>query len=314
MDSPTRSASARAMRKSRPSSWRDFFNMKTPALAKAAMMPTRAKAIRIFMGALSHPMCGAGLTRFIVLLAALAAAAGTARLGFWQLERARQKDSVEAAVQARASLPALSGSELQGPQDIHRLVEVEGRWQAKSLIFLENRPMAGMVGFVALTVLELSDGRSVLVQRGWQPRDLRDRTLTLPVPTPEHAVRLRARVAPPPSRLLEFQEGDTGMVRQNVDLQRLAEEFAAALIPQVSLVQLEPARVCLHSTAGECAEPVEDGLRREWAVIGSSADKNRGYALQWFSLSVLVTGLYLWFQWIAPWRRRRHGSGHQDPA
>jgi surfeit locus 1 family protein len=43
-----------------------------------------------------------------------------------------------------------------------------------------------------------------------------------------------------------------------------------------------------------------EGLRRDWSVVASSADKNKGYAFQWFALSALMAGLYLWFQWIQP--------------
>jgi surfeit locus 1 family protein len=48
-----------------------------------------------------------------------------------------------------------------------------------------------------------------------------------------------------------------------------------------------------------------DGLRRDWPVIAQSADKNKGYAFQWFALSALIAGLYLWFQWIQPIRHAR---------
>jgi surfeit locus 1 family protein len=43
-----------------------------------------------------------------------------------------------------------------------------------------------------------------------------------------------------------------------------------------------------------------DGMRRDWAVVASSADKNKGYAFQWFALSALMAGLYIWFQWVQP--------------
>ena len=47
---------------------------------------------------------------------------------------------------------------------------------------------------------------------------------------------------------------------------------------------------------GEASE----GLRRDWPVVALSADKNKGYAFQWFALCALIAGLYLWFQWIQP--------------
>lgn len=276
--------------------------MNTPALAKAAMMPTRAKAISSFMSSLSHPIKGGAATRLIVLLAAIAGAALTAGLGFWQLGRAQQKDAIQAAVAAKAALPALDAAALQGAEQVHRLVELTGRWRPETLLFLENRPMSGRAGFVVITALELADGRAVLVQRGWQPRDLRDRTLTQPLPTPaDQAVRLRARVALPPSRLLDFEGGEQGRVRQNVDLSAYAREFSLRMPLDISLQQLEPTLACMTDA---CDTPQPDDLKRDWVVVGSSADKNRGYAVQWFSLSALIIGLWLWFQWFRPRRHR----------
>jgi cytochrome oxidase assembly protein ShyY1 len=73
----------------------------------------------------------------------------------------------------------------------------------------------------------------------------------------------------------------------------------------VSLQQVEPALACKGE---ECGDLLEDGLRREWTVLGSSADKNRGYAVQWFSLSALALGLYLWFQWWRPRKQRMRAA------
>lgn len=250
----------------------------------------------------------------VLALAAAAAVALTASLGQWQLKRAAQKDALQASVQAKALMPPLQAAQLQGQADIHRLADVTGRWKPETTVFLENRPMSGRAGFIVLTALDLGDGRSVMVQRGWQPRDIRDRTITQPVPTDgDRLVRVHARAAPPPTRLMDFEGGVQGRVRQNVDVPSYAAEFGLPGLLPISLQQLKPAMAC---ASGDCSEHLEDGLLREWALVGSSADKNRGYAVQWFSLSVLVAGLYLWFQWWRPWwlRRRAASPGHSPQA
>ena len=50
--------------------------------------------------------------RWVVLVAALLATALTARLGVWQLDRARQKLDLQDRIEARADLPVLLGAEL----------------------------------------------------------------------------------------------------------------------------------------------------------------------------------------------------------
>jgi surfeit locus 1 family protein len=54
--------------------------------------------------------------------------------------------------------------------------------------------------------------------------------------------------------------------------------------------------------------PNSDGLRRDWPVVAQTADKNKGYAFQWFALSALIAALYFWFQWIQPLRHARQNN------
>jgi surfeit locus 1 family protein len=44
-------------------------------------------------------------------------------------------------------------------------------------------------------------------------------------------------------------------------------------------------------------------LQRQWTPAVLDVSKHHGYALQWFALSALITGLYVWFQLIRPRRR-----------
>ncbi len=232
----------------------------------------------------------------VVLLAALAGAVLTARLGLWQLDRAAQKTALQRDHAARAAAPSLPADALArsvgaAAAQHHRAIRLRGRWLGDATVFLENRPMDGRVGFYVVTPLVLAPGDAVLVQRGWAPRDLRDRRLLPPVPTPEGEVELRGRIAPPPGRLYEFDADEAGPIRQNLDLERHAREIGVALRP-LSVLQEDDA-----STAA-------DGLLRRWPAPGVDVAKHQGYAFQWFALSALITGLYVWFQLVRPRLRR----------
>ena len=79
----------------------------------------------------------------IVLLAALALSAATARLALWQLDRADQKLALQAAQQRQRALPPLSESELpatsaQAEVDKHRLVALQeiGRASCRERVYL----------------------------------------------------------------------------------------------------------------------------------------------------------------------------------
>lgn len=235
--------------------------------------------------------------RFVVVtLGALVMAATTARLGFWQLDRGAQKAAMQAAIDARAKQPPLAGgAALEGDasQLHHRRVVLAGRWSVAHSVFLDNRQMDGRPGFFVVTPLVLADGRAVLVQRGWVARDLNDRTRLPALATPVDDVRIAGRIAPPPARLYDFAGGETGRIRQNLDLDAFARETGLRFVPQMSVLQTDP------------PSAADAPLRRDWPAPGSGVAKHHGYAFQWFGLSALIAALYVWFQFIQPRRNLR---------
>ena len=239
---------------------------------------------------------------WIVTLAAAGTVALTASLGVWQLSRAAQKQTLETDIAARGAMAELDVGALAsvpgGAVDplLHRRVRLKGHWVPEASIYLDNRPMAGRSGFILATPLRLSgDGRALLVQRGWVPRDFQDRTRVPDIATPSGEVDVSGRLAPPPSRLFELGTAEQGRIRQNLDIDSLARETGLSLLP-LSVLQ-----------TGASAE----GLLREWPRFESASHKHHAYAAQWFAMSAVAAGLYAWFQLISPRRRRTlHG---QDP-
>jgi surfeit locus 1 family protein len=235
-----------------------------------------------------------------VTVAALATALLTARLGWWQLDRAQQKLTALAAREAQAQMPAidqvaqLASTDAQAQDQHHRLLQLSGRWSPAHTVLLDNRQMNGRPGFFVLTPLVLADGSALLVQRGWLPRDFLERSRVRDVPTSSDEVRVLGRIAPPPSRLFEFGSAVPGRIRQNVDLDAYSRETGLRLRPLSLLLADSPA------TLG-------DGLQRDWPSPSTGVAKNRGYAVQWFALSLLIVALYVWFQIIQPYRRRAGG-------
>ena len=236
------------------------------------------------------------------LLAALAGVGIAVRLGLWQLDRAAQKESVQALTQARSTAPPLDAAGFAraccaDPAALHhRRVRVRGQWLAAGAVWLENRQMNGRPGFILVVPLRL-DGRSdaVLVQRGFAARDNDDRTRVPKVASPPGIVEVDGLIAPPPARLYEFEVAASGAIRQNLDLPAFAAQIDVALLP-VSILQLGPA----------VGGAVADRLLRDWPRPAAEVQKHHGYAFQWFALGALMTGLYVWFQLVSP-RRRRAG-------
>ena len=236
--------------------------------------------------------------RVIVTVAAVVMAALTFRLGLWQLDRAQQKIDLQQRIDQRGRMAPLGTAELatsaaEADGQFHRPVQLTGRWLPQATVYLDNRQMNGRPGFFVVTPLQLADGSAVVVQRGWQPRDQLDRARVAEVPTPAGEVTLSGRVAPPPARLYEFQAPGTERIRQNLDLDAYARETG---------LRLRPLSVWQTGAASE-------GLERDWPKPAIDVARHQGYAFQWFALSALVAGLYVWFQLIRPWRQggRRDG-------
>ena len=237
----------------------------------------------------------------VVLVAVTITAAVTARLGWWQLDRAAQKNALQAALDTRRALPPLAASMLAlditaAAAQHHRAIRLEGQWLADATVYLDNRQMNGRPGFFTVTPLLLADGTAVLVQRGWLPRDMAERTRVVAPQLPVGLVQVEGRIAPPPGRLYEFDGAASGAIRQNLNLDVFARELSKNLRP-LSVVQEEG------------KPPLADGLLRQWPQPGSDVHKHYGYAFQWFALSALIVGLYVWFQLIRP-LIRAHQAAH----
>jgi surfeit locus 1 family protein len=231
------------------------------------------------------------LRHWLTLLAALAAAALTARLGLWQLDRAQQKLDLQAAIDAEAARPPLANAELGADHQLHRRVVLRGTWVPQHTVWLDNRPMDGRAGFYVVMPLRLAGrAEAVLVQRGWAPRDPARREHLPALTTPAGEVEVSGRLAASPSRLYELGEGATGPIRQNLDPAAFALESGLTLLP-LTVVQTASAQ--------------DDGLLRQWPAPDLGLHKHYGYAFQWFALCALVLALYVWFQHLRPRFRRQ---------
>lgn len=253
-------------------------------------------------------MLGLSPRRALILFATLLMVALTLRLGFWQLDRAAQKAALQASELQRAELPplpqqALASRDDEVAQQLYRRVALRGHWLAQHMVFLENRQVEGRPGFVVVTPLRLSSGGVVLVQRGWAPRNFVDRTALPQVPTPDSEVEVLGRVAPPPGKLFELGQTSAGSIRQNLDLAAFSAEIGLDLKP-VSIQQLGDVAAAVAANAGAAPSSPGDGLLRSWPRPAANISKNHGYALQWFALSALTAGLYVWFQLINPPKQR----------
>jgi surfeit locus 1 family protein len=254
---------------------------------------------------------------WVITIAAIIAAAVTLKLGFWQLGRAQEKLALQASIQEQAALPALNASSLataQASTVLHRSIILTGHWLPQHTLFLDNRQMDNKPGLFVLTPFEFIEPttlrkQTILVQRGWLPRNFLDRNALPEVVTDAAELTITGRIALSPSKLFEFKGADVGALRQNVAIEALAKELKLELLPY-SLLQLDMAEAKAH------AKPhvTQDKLLRRWVQPNYGSEKNYGYMVQWWALSALIMVLYLWFQWIRPSiksKKKTHNDSHE---
>ena len=230
----------------------------------------------------------------LITVVTVAGIAITAGLGRWQLQRADEKEALQASIDAREQEPVLDAASVGreiAPQYLHRRVVARGRWLPARTVYLDNRQMFGRPGFFVVTPLQISStGAVVLIQRGWVPRDFEDRQKVPTIETPSGDVIIQGRLAMPPSKLYDLGGEERGPIRQNLDLRQFRLETGLAL-SEMTVQQTGPA---------------SEGLAREWPPINTGVSKHYGYAFQWFGLCALMAILYGWFQLVPRLRSRQH--------
>ncbi|HUH59573.1 MAG TPA: SURF1 family protein [Candidimonas sp.] len=234
-----------------------------------------------------------------------------ARLGYWQLDRAAQRDAIRQTMSAgRGSPPLTLAPGLPAAELLPwRPASARGVWLDEFTVLLDNRNYKGRPGYWVATPLLLDkDSRSaVLVLRGWLARPLQEgKPRTGPaVDAPDGEQVVTGELLDRVPRLFELWSRDGGA---GTSLPATLSDPAQALPRVQNLAIADLARATgLNLLPAVLAErgPTERGptgpgqLVREWPDPPLDSDKNRGYALQWFGFSVIAAGAWLIVAWRA---------------
>ncbi len=206
-------------------------------------------------------------------------------LGMWQLDRAGQKQRLQAEYDRLQLEPAKQLlSVLEPPEALRfRRVIARGRYEPENQILIDNRVHQGQAGYHVLTPLRLGDGSvRVLVNRGWVPLGV-DRARLPVFETPREPVEVTGLAVVPHTQGFHLggakPPGDGWQpVWQYLDFDLFRDSVTFPLQPVVIL--LDP-----DSTSG--------GFVRHWARLDAGIATHQGYAFQWFTLAVTLAGIYI---------------------
>lgn len=200
-------------------------------------------------------------------------------LGNWQLDRAAQKAALQQSFDDAPAFEALPAGAAAVP---YARVDVSGRFDAQRHFLVDNRVFSGRAGVHVLTPFRSSDGRTVLVNRGWLPLPP-DRRTVPPIPTSPELTTVPGildQITLPGRRLGNPDQLDPHDWPQLVtypDMDDMAAALGTELYPYVLLLGPE------HPAGFQ---------DRAWKPVQTGANKHRARALQWFTF--LAAAVIIW--------------------
>lgn len=203
-------------------------------------------------------------------------------LGLWQLQRAVLKESMESKFEQRLAEPYRALASLDDGEDIeYRKLLLQGRYDNRRNLMVDNQLHRGRAGYYILTPLQLRDSdQVVLVNRGWTPWG-ESRDLPAPIVQPV-ALNGVAGIAYFPSEpALQMGgvtlSGEWPQLIPYIDIEALQAPFDGRLQPWV--LWLAPEQ--------------QGAYLRDWKPVWMRPEKSRAYATQWFAFALLALVFFI---------------------
>ena len=208
-------------------------------------------------------------------------------LGFWQIDRADQKNTLNSNYTDRQQEAAivLDKNNVIGEKSslLWRKVEFEGSFINKQNIILDNQIFNQIAGFNIITPFKIKGSDSlVLVNRGWHP-NLKNREM-LPIINEISGERiLQGHIASFPVSGIKLGKNNIETLNsqifrfQRLDAAELNYFFSAKMMPY--MIYLDPI--------------IDKELYGNFKLPAPDSQKNYGYAFQWFAFAITLLIIFI---------------------
>ena len=207
------------------------------------------------------------------------------KLGFWQIERAFEKEQRQERIHALSQRDALTLAQVKALEGLHDgindlPIKLTGYFDAEKVFLLDNQPNKGRLGYRLYQIIE-SNGDTILVNLGWVQGSI-DRNV-LPEITP-----------------VTGQHTISGHIREiEVGIQLQAQNLTDATWPlRVQQIELDKFSALINKKLLPFVVYLDTketlGYKKNWQPIVMPPEKHRGYAFQWFSLALAWISLMIW--------------------
>ena len=197
-------------------------------------------------------------------------------LGFWQLDRADDKRSIEASIkQANTGSVELIKKEEGLQSKEYYEVRLQGKYLSDKQFIYDNQIVDQVSGYYVLTPYALEgQSKSILINRGFIPwNGRRDKLADIVIG--QETREIKVQISKPIKRM-ELKPSEVGIqfpaLIQSIDLQDMADR----------------AKVDFSSVIGLLDASASNGFIRKWEPYTGSIEKHIGYAVQWFLMALVL--------------------------
>ena len=217
--------------------------------------------------------------RFLVpSILILATMAFLVSLGFWQLDRADQKRTIEASIQkANTGVVELIVNQNELLNKEYYEVRLQGSYISDKQFIYDNQIVDQASGYYVLTPFVLTgQSNAIMINRGFIPwNGRRDQLADIAVDYASREIKIQVSK---PIKRIELKTSDISnqfpVLIQAIDFDVIEEISSTSFVDVIGL--LDPSS--------------DDGFVRKWEPYTGSIEKHIGYAIQWF-LMALVLGI-----------------------
>ena len=209
------------------------------------------------------------------------------QLGFWQLERASEKNNINSNYTLRQddALINLNNTNSINNKEalLWRRAEVNGSFLNKKNIILDNQIFNQIAGFNILTPFLIKDSNYVvLINRGWHP-NLASRDLIPDIQNLEGIKALKGHIARFPSSGISLGQNNIETLNasvfrmQRLDFDELKYFLTFNLLPY--MIYIDPL--------------IDKGNYNTFKLPAPDSEKNYGYAFQWFAFAFTLLIIFI---------------------
>ena len=209
------------------------------------------------------------------------------QLGFWQLERASEKNNINSNYTLRQddTLINLNNTNSINNKEalLWRRAEVNGSFLNKKNIILDNQIFNQIAGFNILTPFLIKDSNYVvLINRGWHP-NLASRDLIPDIQNLEGIKALKGHIAKFPFSGISLGQDNIETLNasvfrmQRLDFDKLKYFLTFNLLPY--MIYIDPL--------------IDKGNYNTFKLPAPDSEKNYGYAFQWFAFAFTLLIIFI---------------------